>query len=380
MEKRHKIPFFMLIIIILIITIIGFLIYEIVVIDYFGLLPEEEEVVAEGLVTNITPYASQDDTKEENVTETDPIVIESNKESSDTVSTETSTNYFYNQLDKYGKIIYQAFEENKDNMKSGTYKIDFGTQFNDLLNTSTGTETLNVAFQSAWNAFTYDNMDLFYINSEKLTLVTKTSTIGSYSTHTVELSCGSNSSYLEDDYSSETEVRTTLSALENIRTAIINEVAGYDDVAKIKYVHDWLIDNVEYDVNLESSDPYSIVGALIEGKAVCEGYARAFKYIMDGLGISCVLVSGTGTNSSGTTESHAWNYVVLDGSWYAVDVTWDDPIVLGNAYVTDEKKYANFLRGSTTFLTNHSSDGYLSPGSMEFKFPTLATEDYPTGY
>lgn len=47
-----------------------------------------------------------------------------------------SDKYFYNQLDEYGKIIYKGFEENKENMKSGVYEIDFGTQFNDLLNSS----------------------------------------------------------------------------------------------------------------------------------------------------------------------------------------------------------------------------------------------------
>ena len=63
-------------------------------------------------------------------------------------------------------------------MKSGTYSIDFGTDFNDLLNSQKGEQKLNIAFQSAWNAYTYDNMDVFYIDVEKLTLYTTTTTIG----------------------------------------------------------------------------------------------------------------------------------------------------------------------------------------------------------
>ena len=55
-------------------------------------------------------------------------------------------------------------------MKSGTYEIDFGTEFNDLLNSEGGTETLNMVLQSAWNAYTYDNLDVFYIDVENLTL------------------------------------------------------------------------------------------------------------------------------------------------------------------------------------------------------------------
>ena len=76
-------------------------------------------------------------------------------------------------------------------MKSGTYVIDFNKDFNDLLKSDGGAERLNIAFQSAWNAYTYDNMDVFYIDVEKLTLITKTTSIASFESHTVELSNGS---------------------------------------------------------------------------------------------------------------------------------------------------------------------------------------------
>ena len=115
---------------------------------------------------------------------------------------------------------------------------------------------------------------------------------------------------------------------------------------------------------------------MTEGKAVCEGYARAFKYIMDGLGIPCVLVSGTATNSSGLTESHAWNYVYLNYQWYAIDVTWDDPIIIGDGYIPDDTMYQYFLKGRNTFLTTHVEDGFLTDNSLEFDFPELSASDY----
>ena len=62
-------------------------------------------------------------------------------------------------------------------IRDRAYTIDFGTQFNGLLNSENGEDKLNVAFQSAWNAYTYDNMDLFYIDVEKLTLTTRTMTL-----------------------------------------------------------------------------------------------------------------------------------------------------------------------------------------------------------
>ena len=129
-------------------------------------------------------------------------------------------------------------------------------------------------------------------------------------------------------------------------------------------------------IYFESEEPYSIVGALTEGRAVCEGYARSFKYIMDELGIPCVVVSGTGKNSKGETEAHAWNYVQVDDNWYAVDVTWDDPIIIGNGTVGSDIRYKHFLKGSNTFFSTHTEDGYITDNSIKFEFPQINKYDY----
>lgn len=286
-----------------------------------------------------------------------------------------STNrYYYKQLDEYGKIIYDGLYNNKENMKTGVYSIDFGTAFNDLLNSEGGEQKLNIAFQSAWNAFTYDNMDIFYIDVEKLTLTTKTTSIGNFATHKVELSNGNNNSYLKESFDSKYKLDSKLNTLNEIKAKIKEGLINYSDYEKIRQVHDWLIDNIEYDTNV--GEPYSISGALTEGRAVCEGYARSFKYLLDELNIPCVLVSGTGTNSKGETEAHAWNYVELDENWYAVDVTWDDPIIIGSGYVGDNVKYNNFLKGSNSFFKSHKEEGYLSGNSIKFNFPKLSEYDY----
>ncbi len=261
-------------------------------------------------------------------------------------------------------------------MKSGTYEIDFGTEFNDLLNSEGGTETLNMAFQSAWNAYTYDNMDVFYIDVENLTLLTQTTTIAGISTHRVRLSNGDNATYLKSNFTAQGKIDGKLNLLSAMREEMKKQLQNLSDYDKIREVHYWLVNNIEYDSNLEAEEPYSISGALTEGKAVCEGYARAFKYIMDGLGIPCVLVSGTATNSSGLTESHAWNYVYLNYQWYAIDVTWDDPIIIGDGYIPDDTMYQYFLKGRNTFLTTHVEDGFLTDNSLEFDFPELSASDY----
>ena len=67
---------------------------------------------------------------------------------------------------------------------------------------------------------------------------------------------------------------------------------------------------------------------------------------------------------------------MLDNNWYAVDVTWDDPIIVGNGYVSESIKYKNFLKGQESFFASHKEDGYISQNSIEFEFPELAVEDY----
>lgn len=372
-----------LILIILFLILIAFLVYEIVYVDVLGIMGTRNTVQADTVVggSETRPTNTENTQSTEN-TELAGNSLYQNMEYTDISglyndgNTQTSSvdRYYYNQLDEYGKIIYDSFDTNKENMKSGTYTIDFNTQFSDLLNLPNGESTLNQAFQSAWNAYTYDNMDVFYIDVEKLTLTTRS--IENLSIHSVEISNGSNSSYLKDTFQNQDVLEGKLNLLEAMKTEINRQLEGLTNYEKVREVHNWLIDNIEYDVNLEAEEPYSISGALTEGKAVCEGYARSFKYIMDELEIPCVLVSGTGTNSNGETESHAWNYVQLDGIWYAIDVTWDDPIIVGNGTVSEDTYYRHFLKGQTTFFETHQPDGYLSENSIMFTFPTLSVEDY----
>ena len=141
-------------------------------------------------------------------------------------------------------------------------------------------------------------------------------------------------------------------------------------------VHDYLVDNIEYDTTISRNNIYDVYGALVNRIAVCEGYARSFKYILDEMGIPCVLVIGTGTNSQGETERHAWNYVELEGNWYAVDCTWDDPIIIGGGGQTLSSRYKYFLKGANEFNADHIASGYFTPKGKEFSYPDLSRNSY----
>lgn len=109
---------------------------------------------------------------------------------------------------------------------------------------------------------------------------------------------------------------------------ITEEMSDYE---KELAVHDWMIAWAEYDQAAlsslpgaqptpDSDNPY---GFFTGRAAICTGYTSTFQLLMDLLGIECLTVEGTAYNG---TEDHAWNMVRLDGDWYCVDVTWDDPV------------------------------------------------------
>ncbi len=128
---------------------------------------------------------------------------------------------------------------------------------------------------------------------------------------------------------------------------ILDEIITEDmsDYEKELAVHDYLISNCQYDKGAlrviprpgENADnPY---GALIDGQAICSGYTTTFSLFMQIFDIPCIVIHSTDIEN----DEHAWNAVELDGNWYYVDVTWDDPVPDGgDGMITHE--YFNATR------------------------------------
>ncbi|SFA70625.1 Ig-like domain (group 2) [Acetitomaculum ruminis DSM 5522] len=97
---------------------------------------------------------------------------------------------------------------------------------------------------------------------------------------------------------------------------------SWSKIRKVRYIHDYLINNCEYDYDnylkgtLPSSS-YTAEGVFLKKRAVCSGYANAFKLFMDGLGIENNLIF---------SAAHEWNQIKLYGIWCHIDCSWDDPV------------------------------------------------------
>ena len=130
-----------------------------------------------------------------------------------------------------------------------------------------------------------------------------------------------------------------------IMAAIIKPTMS--DFEKELAIHDYIVNNCEYGFfNDDSEREYNAYGVLIEGKAVCSGYAAAMDLLLKCSGVESRFVVGyaessqRAADSSGVEEgnkkkdlkadNHAWNQVRIDGVWYNVDATWDDPVGKGD--------------------------------------------------
>lgn len=112
------------------------------------------------------------------------------------------------------------------------------------------------------------------------------------------------------------------------------------DGEKERHVHDALMQSVEYAVSAPMNQ--SAYSALARGQSVCAGYARAFQYLMQQLGIPCYYCTGF------AGEDHAWNIVKIGADYHNVDVTWDD---------TDPATYDYFNRTDREFGATHVRTG-----------------------
>lgn len=160
-----------------------------------------------------------------------------------------------------------------------------------------------------FTAISYDNPDLFCLglNCKVYTEGLKT--------------------YFEPTYSMTLEeYKKQQEELKTVVPVILKGAEKYSSLyEKELYIHDYIVSNTVYVEPEISPNANSVYGCLVEGKASCEGYSRAFQYLLSALNIDNRLVTGESTEDGENYIGHMWNYVVLDGNGYFVDVTWDDP-------------------------------------------------------
>ena len=149
---------------------------------------------------------------------------------------------------------------------------------------------------------------------------------------------------------------------------IIDEMPSGDRVTQLRYLNNWMAQHNVYNPLGVGASNYSrcaASGILSNNSAdtapVCYGYATAFRVLLDAADIPNAYIEGWAYNQNNwpNGEQHAWNYVQVDGVWYAIDPTWDDPKL-----TTGQARFHYFLVGSET-VTETSLSGREQFGMIQ---------------
>lgn len=170
------------------------------------------------------------------------------------------------------------------------------------------------------------------------------------------MTCGGYITTLRINYSMD---MTEYKEIQTLVNEAVDEALSYvsDDMQeyeKALVIHDWLIDHCQYDYgNLQTNtipeSSYNLYGALAYGVAVCDGYSKAYQYILEEkLGIECCRIVSDSMN-------HAWNLIKIGNNYYHVDVTWDDP----TCSTIGRVMHNNFLL-SDTGISNANHSGWAA--------------------
>lgn len=186
--------------------------------------------------------------------------------------------------------------------------------------------------------------------------------------------------YLTKDSAAINEMQKSIDA---VADKLVAEANGKSTTyEKLKVFHDYLVLNSTFELKDEitnyNATIYNALGSgEAQGNIQCAGYAKAMQYLCDKAGIVSMVVTGE-TNKG---QTHAWNVVDIDGKWYNLDATWDDPILSTPNY--KNIRYNFFLvpdSGIHNITHMHVGQKKLSNGNYITYFTPPACVDNDQNY
>lgn len=235
-------------------------------------------------------------------------------------------------LDELRTFCVNSVLSLESGVKSVRYIISPAGAFDDIvggLNTVSSVAEANPTAVNIYkkDAYLYDRLSLdyqyYYAHGIALFMMQNAGS--------VRLKDGSYSLYAVYYYSYETAQQ-----VQKVKDAASSITSGFSGSTydKLLAAYDYLKDNVSYAQNINDPVAHTSYGAFVNGSAVCEGYAKAYKIMLDNMGISNEIV---------VNESHAWNMALCDGEWYFIDTT--------NGSVND--CYMYFMLGSDVLCSSY---------------------------
>lgn len=257
-----------------------------------------------------------------------PEIVDVSDPDTSSLLTDYTRKWAYNHISDAQKILYARLFDSAQNNSGDINVSDLGLKEADIL--------------PAYWAFDYDNANFL--------------ALGSGYSYNYDTSTG-NVVSVSIDYG-RSSGNVPASQFESTAQSIIAEAGQMgSDYERLKYIHDWLVNNTDY-VNNGTASRNEADGPLVYGQAVCEGYSKAFMYLAQSMGYECVCVGGYAQGP------HMWNMVKVGGEWYHVDVTWDDPLSSGGPIL----RHDYFLVSDSTIRSDHSLDNYFDVPSAPYDY------------
>ena len=313
----------------------------------------------------------------------------------------SATGKYYDQLDTVSKRIYdQLYTANKSGASTTKMSLNLTKIFeNQTVTKGTNGKTvyseetkkaifawLGSYVTPAYLALTYDHPELVWLSGASYNIgysVYPASFPAGVTSMTEDVELAGSTFTLKPNSQNGTLTASVVNPLfEQTKTQIDQMLSsGATDYDKVKAIHDKICSMVAYeDTNLGNAyyqTPYSLyIDADNDGKieTVCAGYAKMMKLQCDKYGIPCVLVTGV----TDTGEAHMWDYIQIDGSWYAVDATWDDQsTIMYDFFLVGADTYSSAAFGSKKFSVTHLPSGkWTTSADCVFLYPVLSTTAY----
>ena len=224
---------------------------------------------------------------------------------------------------------------------------------------ATGKETTEIEEQitrdelsDVYHCFSKDHPEYFWL-SKRLKYVYSDTTIKS-----VELLY-----YLNGEYLSEAKIAFNKAA-DEVLAGISSSMTDFE---KELYIHDYIVKTNQYDETQDAPLTHTAYAALVYKRSVCDGYSSLFSYLLTRCGIQSAVLSGY------SGENHSWNAVKIDGDWYMVDPTWDDP----TGQDVGQVLHTYFNCSWNVFSADHSfEDPYGEKIENYYDVPECTSEKY----
>ncbi len=234
--------------------------------------------------------------------------------------------YYYQHLSDLDKTIYQAL-------------------YNCFIDHASDTELYDVNDKQiiqAYKSVIFDHPEIFYVDGYQLEV---------YSASDVEIK-----TVFRPNYTKPAEDLEAIKiAIDNYENNIMQNADTSTPFTTVRSIYDYIITHTHY--NLTASELSNLCSVVINGEAVCDGYAKATMYYCRQAGVECIVVPGY-IRTTGT--AHLWNAVKIDDLWYYIDTTWGDEDFENNQR-TPEVRYDYLCVSQDQLNGTHQFEDFIAP-------------------